>query len=160
MYNFYSEMKTVFYPKKNIELLVEKFNRQTLVKEEWTHDLHLLVGIWYVKNFDFFDAVCRLKSGIILLNNSHKNENTGNSGYHETLTVFWASVIFYYIELKEENSDIEEIVNGFLQSPLADKNLPFEFYTRENLLSGEYRALYREGDKKLLNRQVIQLFLS
>ena len=64
--------------------LIEKFNNVTLPKSEWTHHAHLTVALWYLHTYEFDEAVWRLKSGIILLNNFHGTENTNVSGYHET----------------------------------------------------------------------------
>jgi len=47
--------------------VVEKFNNVTLPKSEWTHHAHLTVALWYVDNYEFDDAVCRLKFGIIFI---------------------------------------------------------------------------------------------
>lgn len=133
--------------KEYIIQLAGKFDNRTLSKEDWTHEAHLTVAIWYLSTFDFFEALCRIKSGIIILNHVHGTANTGRSGYHETLTIFWSKVIHEYISLNRE-APVEQLVNGFLGSPLANKNLPFEFYEKAILLSSGPRSVYSDPHLK------------
>lgn len=123
--------------------LIEKFNQAIIPKSEWTHQSHLTVALWYLYTYEFDDAVCRLRSGIVLLNNFHGTENTDRSGYHETLTIFWAKLISMYIKLNPA-SKLEELTDKFLSSALADRDLPFRFYAKEEIFSSAYRAVYHE----------------
>ncbi len=134
-------MNKTIYSTDQIGLMVEKFKTATLPKVEWTHEAHLIIAIWHINNHELHDAISRLKSGIIILNSSHKTENTGNSGYHETLTIFWAKVISLFLSLNK-NTPTEDVVSLFLTSKLSERTLPFKFYKREELLSPEPRAIY------------------
>jgi hypothetical protein len=150
-------MKNAEYTKKQIDLLVKKFLERTLPTSEWTHEAHLIVGIWHCANYDFFEAVCRIKSGIILLNQHHGTKNKGNSGYHETLTIFWSKIITAYISMNIEAA-IDQLVNSFLNSPLADRSLPFEFYEKEKLMSKEMRAVYHESCLQTIDELTIKKY--
>jgi hypothetical protein len=130
-----------FYTEDKILELVEKFETRKLLKEDWTHHAHLTVAVWHIKNYDLYEAICRLKSGIILLNSFHQTENTGMGGYHETITIFWATIIHIYLSMYKELS-LEELVNSFLKSNLSDKNIVFKFYDRNNLMTPKLRAIY------------------
>jgi len=141
-----------------VEELVSRFKARTLAKEEWTHEAHLTVGMWFVYHHDFFDALCQIKSGIITLNASFGGINDGNSGYHETLTVFWAKIMAEYIRLNVLS--FEETVNNFLSTPLTEKSLPFEFYEKEILLSPPFRAVFHEPAQKTINPEAISALLS
>lgn len=138
----------MFYP------FIEKFNTATLPKSEWTHHAHLTVALWYVDNYEFDDAICRLKSGIILLNKFHGTENTDRSGYHETLTIFWVKVLSIYIELHPVNS-LKEIHENLLKSSVADKEFSFHFYLKKEIISPAYRAIYHEPTLEKLNSETI-----
>ncbi len=151
-------MTTHTYSKAEIDLLVEKFNDLTLLKSEWTHNAHLIVAIWYLRAYPFYEAVCRLKSGIILLNHSQQTKNTGESGYHETLTVFWSTLIHAYLQLHKDFS-IEELVNVFLNSTLAESNLPCEFYEKQHLMSAPFRTVYYEPPVKKIDELTIKEIL-
>lgn len=132
------------YSRIEIEEIVKSFNTQNLEKKDWTHEKHLIVAVFFLKNFEFYDAVCKLKSGIILLNHQHNTQNTAKSGYHETLTVFWATVIQEFI-INNFSLDLEELVNTFLISTFSIKDYPFEFYDKEYLMSDKLRAVFYEG---------------
>lgn len=138
-----------------LSALIEKFNQQTLTKEEWTHNAHLTVVLWYIDNYEFDDAICRLRSGIILLNKFHGTENTDRSGYHETLTIFWAKVILIYIQLNPLNS-LKELHGNLLKSTVADKELPFQFYSKREILTFAYRAIYHEPTLEKLNSETLR----
>lgn len=133
---------------ENAESLFARFSDSSLPKVEWTHEAHLIVAIMHLKKYEFSEAVCLLKAGIILLNKNHGTVNNGQGGYHETLTVFWTCLIRLFIELNPEASAIEQ-VNLFLQSSLSKKEIPFIFYDREKLLSTEYRAVFVESSLAL-----------
>ncbi len=125
---------------------MEEFDAQRLEKHHWTHQAHLIVAIYYVKKFEFYEAICKIKSGIILLNKFHKTENSATSGYHETITIFWATVIKGFID-KNTDFDIEQTVNSFLNSKFSKKDYLFEFYEKEYLMSAKLRAIYQEGTR-------------
>lgn len=142
----------------DFESLIAEFKSQTLSRVAWTHEAHLCVGLWFVKRYSYEDAVCRLRSGIILLNDAHGTENTENSGYHETLTIFWTKVISLYIEVKADLS-VEELPKHFLTSRLAQRSFPFDFYEREKLLSSKYRSVYVKEELKSLDVAAISAYL-
>lgn len=143
------------YTNDQICLLVDKFKNKTLLKENWTHQAHLTVAVWYVKNYEFYDAICRIKSGIMNLNTVHNTENTGNSGYHETLTIFWMKIVELFVK-SNINYNTEQLVNKFLKSTLSNKDLPFKFYTKELLLSVSPRSLYFEPILRKIDESVIE----
>ena len=138
--------------------LISSFKNQTLSKAAWTHEAHLSVGLWHAKKYSLEDAICRLRSGIILLNEAHGTENTDNSGYHETLTIFWTKVLSFYVELNP-NKSIEELPLHFLPTRLAQRNFPFEFYEREKLLSSAYRSVYAKEQLKSLDLSTLATYL-
>lgn len=146
------------YTQEQITSIVEKFSNQTLPKSEWIHDTHCIVALWYLSTYEYYDAVCRLKSGIIALNNAQKTQNTGSSGYHETITLFWSTVLEIYRGMNKQ-AGLEELVNGFFQSPLAHKDVPFEFYDKDYLLSTKLRCRYYPPDRQVMDEHTIQAYL-
>ena len=147
--------------KSEIEItnLFEAFCSTTLEKEKWTHAAHLTSGLCFLKKYDQYEATCRMKSGIIAFNLSVGGENTGSGGYHETLTIFWLEVLHFYVTEFPDHS-LLELCNQFLQSPLADKKLPFHFYDQEMLMSPLYRSRYVAPDKQALSAEVLRNYLS
>lgn len=96
-----------------IELLVKRFQERTLPKDEWTHEAHLIVALWHLKKYNKAEATCLLRAGIINYNLVIGTPNTGNSGYHETITLFWIKLIDYFIDRNKE-LNMKELVAEFL----------------------------------------------
>jgi len=63
-----------------------------LPKRDWTHAAHVAVGACYAVRFGP-GALDRLREGILRYNAAVGTPNTDTSGYHETLTRFWAAVL-------------------------------------------------------------------
>lgn len=148
----------IYQSEAEITTLFERFCSRTLEKEKWTHAAHLTVGLYFLKQFEKFEATCRMKSGIVSYNLSVGGENTGSGGYHETMTIFWMEVLHFYVREFPEYS-LPALCNRFLQSPLADKKLPFYFYDQELLMSPLYRSRYVAPDKVSFSNDVFRSFL-
>jgi hypothetical protein len=133
--------------------IVEGFNNKSLPKEEWTHEAHLITGIWHLKNFAKYDALCRLRSGIIAYNLSVGGKNTGSNGYHETITAFWVEVISQFVE-QHKNLNYEQLCNTFLNSGLSKRHYPYVFYTKEFLMSTQARAYYHAPNVQPVNIKI------
>ena len=134
-----------------IKQLVQEFSERTLPKESWTHEAHLIVGLWHNWHFSFEEALPLVRKKIIVYNESVGTENSDSSGYHETMTVFWMTVTKQYLETTEEVL-LTTSCNTFLQSEQASKNWPFRFYTRERLFSVKARKNWVEPDLKSFQR--------
>ena len=130
-----------------INSLVERFRDRTLPISEWTHQAHLVVGLWFAKHYTHEEAVCYLRSGIISYNNAVGTPNTPERGYHETLTLFWAKVARDFVE-NHPDLDFETLCNTFLNSEFASREYPFQFYEREELFSTKARAFFVESGMK------------
>ncbi|MDH7462362.1 hypothetical protein QEG73_13770 [Chitinophagaceae bacterium 26-R-25] len=139
--------------------LIEQFNTKTLPKSAWTHAAHLTVGLWHVHNFTLDESICRMRSGIVSYNLAVGTENTGDSGYHETLTIFWLTVLYHFLKL-EEGKSLLTLCNQLLDSRLAINSLPFFFYDRGRILSTNARARFQEPNKNEVSRPIITRILT
>ncbi len=153
------ETVDIYHSEEEIDKLVERFQIRTLEKEKWTHFAHLTTGLYFLKTHDQHDATCRIKSGIVAYNIAVGGENTGNSGYHETMTIFWMEVLHFFVNEFPEDT-LLELSKRFLTSPLADKKLPMDFYDAETLMSPLYRSRYIAPDKQSLSEGVLRSYLS
>ncbi len=129
----------MIYREKDILRLIEKFENRSLPKDEWTHEAHLVVAIWYASQFDYQEAFQKVRQNIISFNEAVGTANTAIGGYHETLTRFWLSVAGKFIN-EQKDSSLEALANGFIQSKQSQKTYPLQFYTKENLFSILARA--------------------
>lgn len=130
--------------------LLRRFEDCTLPREEWTHAAHLTVALWHLLQFDWPEAVTRVRARIKRYNAAHGILTTPTGGYHETLTLFWMHTVRAFLEA--ERNEARALVH--LANELAasyDKSLPLTHYTRERLFSPEARAGWVEPDLKPLD---------
>lgn len=133
----------------SITELVNQFRNKQLPEASWTHEAHLTVAIWFLKNYSYHEAICFLRSGIIEYNASLGGKNTPTSGYHETITLFWIWLIYNYIKAHSELS-LLDLTNSFLVSKYADQKLLSAFFTKENLFHTKARSIWIEPELKSL----------
>ena len=143
------EAKTFRTTEEMLEL-VRRFEDCTLPREEWTHAAHLTIALWHLLQFDWPEAVARVRARIKRYNAAHAVPTTPTGGYHETLTIFWLRAVRAFLEA--ERNEARALVH--LANELAethDKSLPLSYYTRERLFSAEARANWVEPDLKPLD---------
>ena len=126
--------------------LATRFTALTLPKDEWTHTAHLTVGAWHVDAYGAGDALTRLRAGIRRLNESHGNVNTPTSGYHETITAAYVTLLAAYLDACPPGLPLAARVDRLLASPLAERDMLSTFYSREQLMSTDARARWVEPD--------------
>ncbi|HEV7843933.1 MAG TPA: hypothetical protein VGO69_09550 [Pyrinomonadaceae bacterium] len=134
----------------DVEALVREFEACTLVRERWTHEAHLTVGLWYLARHDQAEATALIREGIKRYNQACGIQQTETSGYHETITLFYVRVIRRYLEEKRVACSLSELASGLMKA-CGDRTLPFEYYSRERLLSWAARTRWVEPDLKPLD---------
>ena len=75
---------------------------------------------------------------------------TKDGGYHETITLFYIRAIRRHLNDAGETRTLAELLDGLLKACGA-RNFPFEYYSRERLLSWEARTGWLEPDLKPLD---------
>ena len=144
---------------KELADLVKAFEERTLMKSEWTHAAHLLVGMHYCLNHSFGIAKNLMRDGIYWLNDAHGTPNTKTSGYHETMTMFWLAEISEFLSENSAETNLVDLANKLLEE-LDDSKLPFRFYSRELIFSSKARETIVEPDlhpQDLSRRQIAGL---
>src|SRR5689334_16033716 len=140
---------STFRTTEEILSLVRRFEDCTLPREEWTHAAHLTVALWHLLEFDWPEAVARVRRGIKRYNAAHGIVTTPTGGYHETLTLFWLRTVRAFLEAeRNEARALVRLANALTAS--ADRGLPLAHYTRALLFSPEARAGWVEPDLKPL----------
>jgi hypothetical protein len=147
-------MNQLYQSDHEIEELVQSFLQKTLDKSLWTHAAHLSTAIWHLKQYDIHEATCRMKSGIISYNLSVGGQNTGTGGYHESMTLFWMDILHIFVN-DNAGLSLKDTCNKLLNSPLGSKDLPFNFYTKEIILSPLARARAVVPDLRELTPAVV-----
>jgi hypothetical protein len=127
--------------------LIEQFENCTLPKEEWTHENHFVVALWYCIKCPLPEAIQKISNGIKKYNESVGGQNTDDAGYHETITLFYTSAVADYLITRKITSVTAEILHDFLQQPFLKKEFISRFYSQEYLMSKEARLQWRAPDK-------------
>jgi len=131
----------------DIESLIVKFENCTLPRSEWNHQAHLTVALWYLNRYDEQDAINFIRRRIQRYNEAMGIKTTKDGGYHETLTLFWVRMLSHYLFVnKEKNFNLETAIA--IYKIYNDKYLPFQYYSRDLLMSWEARNNWVEPDLK------------
>lgn len=129
-----------------IENLIRAFEDCTLPRSEWTHPAHLTVALWYLTHYSETEATNCIRNHIQRYNSAKGIKTTKDSGYHETITLFWIRIISQYLATKS-NEEFLNLANGIIEN-YANKNLPFEYYSHNLLMSWSARINWVEPDLK------------
>lgn len=122
--------------------LVHRLERCLLGKEEFHHRDHLTVATVYLYSADLETAMDRMRSSLKRFAAHH-----GVTGlYHETLTRFWLQQVEKYLDC---GNSLSESVRK-VREQLNDKNLVFDYYSRERIESKEARETWLKPDLKEL----------
>lgn len=114
--------------------LVERLEQCRLSPGEFSHRNHLAVGMAYLHASGGMEAALERLRATLLRYIAH----LGKTGYHETMTRFW---LLRLEELRGIHAGwpLHQLCNSAADE-LADKDLVYEYYDRERLMSPEARA--------------------
>ncbi len=132
-----------------LESFAQRFAARALAREEWTHEAHLRVGLWYVARHGGSAALLLLRRDIAALNESFGNRNTATDGYHETITAAYVSILARY-RTASPDVPLDHAISRLLASPLADKALLLQCWTEDLLMSSTARLGWVEPDRRPL----------
>jgi hypothetical protein len=133
-----------------IESLIREFEGCSLSRNKWDHNAHLAVACWYLVCYPEPEATRRIRKGIQRYNNAMGIVTTKENGYHETMTLFWINRVKYFLRGATLECSLVGLMNN-LTEHYADKRLPFEYYSRDLLMSWEARRGWIEPDLKPLS---------
>ena len=129
--------------------LVAAFEACTLPKEAFTHTAHLTVALWYLVWYGPDEATDRVRDAIKRFNAAQGNVSRPGGGYHETITRFYMWAVRRHLRAAPLDGSLAELANDVAVA-LADRALPFEFWSKERLMSDEARHAWIEPDIRAL----------
>ena len=75
----------------------------------------------------------------------------GKNGYHVTITEFWLEIVGKLVaERLDAETGLVRLVNSVVER-CSDKNLVYEFYSRERIASPKAKARWIEPDIKSID---------
>lgn len=140
----------MFATLEDIESFIREFETCRLPKTRWTHEAHLVVGLWYLSHHSPEDALAMVRNRIRAYNEATGTQNTDSNGYHETITRLFLHGIATGFPAQPDEP-LPTVVGRLLQSPLADTDWPLTYYSRERLFSVEARKSWIEPNLRTLS---------
>lgn len=123
----------------------------TLPKAEWTHHAHLRAGLWHVLHHGAPTALELLRARIWRYNESVGTANTDTSGYHETITRFYVTVIDRFLGANDASAPIDDLAAQLI-ADYGDRRLPLRCYSESRLFSPVARRSWVEPDIRSIDR--------
>ena len=132
-----------------IRALADAFERGEVAPGAWTHNAHLVVALWCLLLYGPEEGGERVRTGIQRLNAANGVPQTPGRGYHETITRFYLWAIRRHLRDAPPDASLADLANT-LVAAWGDRNRPFEYYSRDRLMSWEARTGWVEPDLKKL----------
>jgi hypothetical protein len=123
-----------------IEAVARKLEACEYGKTEFAHAMHLAVAAWYLTHFSREEALARMRASLLRFTEHHQVR-----AYHETITRFWMIRVEEFLHSTPADECFVERVNRLVRR-YEDKNILFEYYTRERVMSDEARQVWLEPD--------------
>ena len=135
----------MFATVEELERFIREFEEHRLPNDQWTHQAHLAVGLWYLTHHPPGEALDIVRERIRSYNEAVGTANTDHGGYHETLTRFFLNGIADHLRAHPAESLLNSLAL-LLQSPLSATDWPLLFYSPERLFSAAARRDWLEPD--------------
>jgi hypothetical protein len=135
---------------EELERLVTAFEATELTRDDWTHEAHLFVGLWYAAHYPRPEAISRMRRGIRGLNRACGVADTTTSGYHETITLFYMNMLGKFVAEHGADRPVNEIAERLMASDYAERTFPLKYYSKERLFSVPARMAWMEPDRREL----------
>src|SRR5262249_13019040 len=119
-------MKETYKSSEEITDLVRAFESCTLDRDLWTHHAHMTLALWYLIRRPRKEATRLIREGIKRYNEACGGVTTKDSGYHETVTLFYIWLVDDFVKGLDETDSIVEIANRLIKAR-GDKTLPLQY---------------------------------
>jgi hypothetical protein len=129
-----------------IEDVVKRFEECAYSPEEFVHAKHLTVAAWYFCRLEPEAAREKMRQGLRRFIAYH-----GKNGFHVTITEFWLQIVERSVrQCKDDHRELISIVNKIVEQ-FRDKNLIYQYFSRDRLNSVEAKAAWLKPDIKTID---------
>ncbi len=139
-------MADYYKDSSEIEAVVEGFEAGTSSKDDFSHQSHLTVAVFYLHHLGELEATGKMRSGLLRFLDHH---DVGRVKFHETLTVFWIKTVAEFLCRMDPATSMLEKTNKVVER-LGNSRLVFAYYSEELLRTDEARNYWIEPDLKRL----------
>jgi hypothetical protein len=133
----------------HVQVVLDAFHNATLPRSAWNHRAHLTVALSIARALPADDALYAMRLAIRRYNDAVGIENTPQSGYHETITVFFMQVVTLHVTRHPAPTSLADDANS-LVAAWGQHDLPLMYYSRERLFSDQARAEWMPPDGQAL----------
>jgi hypothetical protein len=104
------------------------------------------VALWYLSRLPQEEALARMREGLLRFISHY-----GESGYHETMTVFWLRAVRGFLD--QSGADARSLADqaNRLAKAVGDSRLIYDYYSQERLKCAAAREGWIEPDLKPLD---------
>jgi hypothetical protein len=128
-----------------LKTLVDQWSACTLSEKEFNHAAHVAVCSYIVWHHSLPDSYSRMRAGLYRFNEAVGTPNSDERGYHETLTRFWCTLLFYRIHQGQFSSSWQA-ANRMLSLYQNDSRAERHYYSFDVLKSKEARRTWLVPD--------------
>jgi hypothetical protein len=133
-----------------LDLFAEGFAAGTFPIARWNHAAHVTMAGCYLQLFPRPEATRRIRDGIRHYNECQGTKNTPDSGYHETLTLFWIAMVAHVLEQCDPALTRLQKARAVVETFAARRDLFREYYSFDVVRSREARRDWIPPDVKPL----------
>ncbi|MGI9169933.1 MAG: hypothetical protein ACR2FH_07115 [Caulobacteraceae bacterium] len=120
--------------REEIERIGQGLIDRTYPAAHFHHREHILATAYLVRCAPGVDLYVELPKLICCYNVAMGGKNTDAAGYHHTITMFYLDRISRFLA-RRADAPLDEACADLLASPIADKDYPLGFYSRQRLFS-------------------------
>ncbi len=143
--NLHALTASPFASDDDVRTMLAVFEDGTLPRSAWNHRAHLTVALQIGRRLPVPDAIDAARVAIHRFNAAVGIVSTPDSGYHETLTVFYMRVVDLHVRRNPSPSSPMDDTNQ-LVGEWGQRDLPLQYYSRDRLFSRNARRAWMEPD--------------
>jgi len=129
---------------RGIELVLRKFEQCEFRAEDFHHRDHLAVMVCYLEQMPLRQALAHIREALLRFTAHHNRK-----GYNETITRFWIAKVAQMLAILPGGLPLETLADRVCEA-LGNKELLFDYYTRELVMSEQAKKVWHEPDLKPL----------
>ncbi len=112
----------------SLAAFIAGFEDGTYRKAMWTHQAHVVMAAHYLTTYTVPEATRIIRAGIPAYNVAQGGKNTEDSGYHETLTIFWIWVVAGFLATLPEGTPRLQMIGAAAERFGRDAAFHERFY--------------------------------
>ena len=118
------------------------FEDGTYPKAMWTHQAHVVMAAHYLTTYTLPEATRIIRARIPAYNIAQGGKNTEDSGYHETLTIFWIAVVAGFLAALPEGTPRLQMIAAAAERFAKEAALHRKFYSHNVIGDVEARRTW------------------